>query len=87
MKDSNILLSVGVRDIGLRSLLTSVGGLNLGIVMTFADFHIVGIVDCDMDELKMKQIGSASAKAKSLSNQLGMLSGPVDLWMLIRDSL
>ena len=73
--DSNTLLRVGVSEIGRRSLSISLGGLVVGTAGMFACFHMAGTTPSAIDELKMAQRGSHSAKAKSRRNQF--VSSPV----------
>ena len=51
--DSNILLSVGVSDIGLMSVSIDFGGLVFGNGTTFAHFHACGITPVLSDELNI----------------------------------
>ena len=54
---SRVFASRGVRDIGLRSFVMSVGGLTLGMAQTSADLHRSGTYPSLIDWLKMAQIG------------------------------
>lgn len=75
-KSSRTLLRTVVSEIGLRSELTDIGLDVLAIGMTSAHFHKVGTVPWLMDALKIEATGRQITEAHSLSNQLGILSGP-----------
>jgi hypothetical protein len=64
---------------------TSIWTLTETLVI-FDCFHMAGTTPFAIDELKMAQRGSHSAKAKSRKNQFGKQSGPGALCMLIRSS-
>lgn len=81
--DSRIILNVDVNAIGRRSFVTEVGECVLGSRTTFAIFQGFGTVACWTGDLKMWQIGSQSANAKSHRNQFGILSRPANFRMLI----
>jgi hypothetical protein len=49
--------------------------------MTFASFQIFGTTLEESDLIKMMAIGSARIKANSFRIRLGILSGPVALWV------
>ena len=42
--DSNIFEAIGVREIGLTSFSIVFGGFTFGAGITFADFHVSGII-------------------------------------------
>ena len=79
MKDSSILLRVGVNEIGRRSLVMSVGGCTFGIGTTFACFQRLGTSPSRIHALKIAHTGSASQTENSFRNQFGISSGPLDL--------
>jgi len=54
---------------------------------TFAIFQMHGTSPDCIDELNMWQMGSESVNAKSRRIQFGILSGPTDFRILMRESL
>ena len=48
--DSNVFEAIGVREIGLTSFSIVFGGFTFGTGITFADFHVTGIIP-SRDEL------------------------------------
>ena len=79
-KDSRILLSTGVRDMGLRSVSIDFG---LGIFpngKTSVLFHNLGTWPSLIEELNMEHTGEQIVAAQVFKSQLGISSGPTDLW-------
>ena len=76
MKCFATLENVGVRDIGLESVVKSSIFAFLGNATTFAYLHILGRDPSAIDELIIILTGRASSYEYSRIIQLGILSGP-----------
>ena len=76
MKCFATLENVGVRDIGLESVVKSSIFAFLGNTTTFAYLHILGRDPSAIDELIIILTGRASSYEYSRIIQLGILSGP-----------
>ena len=75
---SAILLSVEVRDIGLRSLLTSITCLSFGIGQILSNFQQAGTRFSLNDVFIIIEIGIARITANFFKTPLGRQSGPLD---------
>ena len=75
---SAILLSVELRDIGLRYLLTSITCLTFGIGQMLANFQQAGTRFSLNDVFIIIEIGIARITANFLKTQLGRQSGPLN---------
>ena len=51
--DSNLFDAIGVREIGLTSFSIVFGGFTFGTGITFADFHVSGIIPSRDELLKI----------------------------------
>ena len=51
--DSNVVEAIGVREIGLTSLSKVFRGFTFGTCITFADFHVSGIIPSRSELLKI----------------------------------
>ena len=71
-----------MREIGLASFSIVFGGFTFGTGITFADFHVSGIIPCCDELLKSAVKGPARILALFFSIQAGTLSGPVALFAL-----
>ena len=61
-KLSQIFESVGVSDIGRKSVLISTGTVTFGIEITSASFHDVGTCACCSEALKIEDIPGVPKK-------------------------
>ncbi len=57
--DSNVFEAIGVREIGLTSFSIVFGGFTFGTGITFADFHVSGIIPSRNELLKIAVKGPA----------------------------
>jgi len=80
--DSSSLDRVGVKEIGRRSVSVFPGGCTFWTGTTLARFHSCGKIPVLTEVLKIQDKGSASHVKKSRRNQLGIPSGPGDLYSL-----
>ena len=85
--DSNNLLRVGVKDIGLRSECNDFGGLTFGAGIVSACFQIGGTNPSRTDALKIAHSGPQMNGAMSLKIQFGIPSGPGALLTLMYGKL
>ena len=83
IKLSRISLTFGVRDIGRISVVIDYSGCAFGIGVTCAFFQSIGILPSHSDLLNMAYCGGPIRPAKSLNTQLGIPSGPMDLWSFV----
>ena len=65
------------------SVVIDLGGCDFGIGGTYAFFQSVGVLPSDSDFLNMAHSGGPIRLAKSLNTQLGIPSGPMDLWSFV----
>ena len=80
--DSNIFEAIGVIEIGVTYLLIVVGRFLFGTGITFAEFHVYGIVPSRNEQLQISVKWPARILACFFSIQAGTLSGPVPLFGL-----
>ena len=80
--DSKTFAAIGVRDIGLMSVLTDISGLVVGKGIMLADFHAVGSTPSRNEQLNILVSGAARELACSFNTHAGMLSWPVDVLVL-----
>ena len=52
--DSNVFEAIGVREIGLTSFSIVFGGFTFGTGITFADFHVSGIIPTRNELLRLQ---------------------------------
>ena len=78
MNDSSTLLTIGVRETGLKSESTLSAGVVFGTGITFADFQRDGMTPSRTDALKIEHKGRQSAQAFSRRNHAAISSGPAD---------
>ena len=57
--DSNVFEAIGVREIGLTSFSIVFGGFTFDTGITFADFHVSGIIPSRNELLKIAVKGPA----------------------------
>ena len=57
--DSKVLEAIGVRAIGLTSFSIVFGGFTFGTGITFADFHVSGMIPSRNEALKIAVKGPA----------------------------
>ena len=57
--DSNVFEAIGVREIGLTSFSIVFGGFAFGTGITFADFHVSGIIPSRNEPLNIAVKGPA----------------------------
>ncbi len=67
-----ILASVGVSEIGRKSVLISIKTLVFWIGMTFAFFYIAGTDACWMDALKIEATGRARIGEYNIRTHIGI---------------
>ena len=77
----------GVSEMGLRSLLISLTGLVLGMVITLALFQLVGTVSSLNEQLRIDEIGVARITANLFRTHELASSGPEALLTCSWDSL
>ena len=78
--DSNVFEAIELREIGLTYFSIIFGGCTFGTGITFADFHVSGIISSRNELLKIAVKGPARILAWFFSIQAGTLSGPVALF-------
>ena len=87
INSSATLEITGVREMGLRSLLISLTGLVLGMVITLALFQLVGTVSSLNEQLRIDEIGVARIAANLFRTHELASSGPEALLTCSWDSL
>ena len=83
---SPTLERIGVKEMGLRCLFTSLTGEVFGRCVMSAFFHEVGRRRSKKEEFKMSATGAANKSAFSFNTQEGIPSGPDALFVLSADS-